>query len=705
MPSFIPANKKTALFVAEERYRLAALSATDCMWDWDLETGKITRNKVMTEQFGYSEIEANSSTEWWATKIHPDDRERACQGVALAVSEAEGDRWTCEYRFLKQDGTYAEVCDRGYILKDETGRAIRMVGAIIDLTERNQAERALRDSEERYRYTVQLSSQITFTAEASGDGIAFDNRWSSVTGLEHDAGSFEWQNALKPDDLAETMTKWAQSLKTGCPFDHEHLLRLKDGSFRWFRTRAAPHKNDSGDVERWYGTAEDIHERKLSELDVQWLASHDELTHLPNRSSFNAAIAEAIALAGEGGWDVGLLVLDIDNFKHVNDMFGHDVGDALLQAFAQRIAPVAPHFARLGGDEFAVLVPRVEENSDVEEAARSILALLHEPIVVGDTALECRSSIGCATYPQHGNNAGELLKSADIALYAAKASGSHSARTFESAMRLELQARSSMLSLAKAALRENTIQPYYQPKVDLLSGRIVGFEALARWVHPRLGLQLPATIKAAFDHQELSVALGEKMLTDVIAQMSDWLNRGLDFGKIAVNASPAEFTTGRYADRLLERLLSAGIDVGFIEVEVTETVFLGKGADAVGCALDTLSAAGVSIALDDFGTGFASLTHLHQYPVDVIKIDQSFVRDICDDPRQAAISAAIIGLGGTLGMDVIAEGIETGGQADLLLSQGCRYGQGFLFGEAVRAQKAESLLLAEGYRAGRSIRI
>lgn len=294
--------------------------------------------------------------------------------------------------------------------------------------------------------------------------------------------------------------------------------------------------------------------------------------------------------------------------------------------------------------------------------------------------MDCGVSIGGAIFGVHGDKAADLLKAADLALYASKAAGRGRLTLFHSSLRAEAQQRSSMIRMARRIIDEQLLMPYYQPKVDLCSGRVLGYEALLRWRHPRLGVQLPGTIAAAFDHGELSVSLTRIMLDAVLRDLSCWLRDGGNPGRVAINASAADFMQDDFPAYVLHRLDHFGVPPAHVEIEVVEGVFMGRGADQVAQALHRFVDAGIRVALDDFGTGFASLTHLKQYPVDVLKIDRSFISHDGEDAGDAAIVDAIVKLGQSFGMEVVAEGVETPEQARRLLRQGCRVGQGYLFG-------------------------
>ena len=646
----------------------------------------------MATRFGYASEDVLPDSQWWRDRIHPEDRDRACNSMDNAIANPRSGSWTCEYRFQRRDGTYAEVCDRGYVLKNEVGCAIRVVGAVMDLSELKQAYRELNESEERYRYTIRATGQVAWSASADGQAINFDDAWSSLTGLSCRMTLPEWEQVSHPDDLGASLEQWRRCVESGGPLELEHRLKVRDGSYRWYRTRAAARKDDDDQIENWYGIIEDIHELKVSQQALKRLAEFDDLTSFKNRHAFSTDLESALTIARRTRHKIGLLVLDIDDFKTVNDLFGHDAGDALLMSFARRMLDAGIELYRTGGDEFAAVVRKCSGKEALLEEADRIHCALEAPFRVKGTVLDCRVSIGSAIFPNHGDSPSELLKSADIALYSAKASGKRQTRHFESAMRSTLQRRNSMLEVARHALAENLVGAFLQPKVCLRTGRVVGFEALMRVQNERFGSQTPSVIAAAFDHPELSLEIADRVLADITGVLRKWVGQGLHFGRIAINASPLEFRDGNYAERLLSRLATTGVSPEHIEVEVTESVFLEHDESKILQSLHRLKDAGITIALDDFGTGYASLSHLRHYPVDVLKIDQSFVREITTDPRQELITKAIINLSRTIGIQTVAEGIETTEQADLLGSLGCNLGQGFLFGRAVSMADAEKLL-------------
>ena len=430
-----------------------------------------------------------------------------------------------------------------------------------------------------------------------------------------------------------------------------------------------------------------------SEARSAYLAYHDSLTGLPNRALFQRKLEEHNSEAGrEAGF--ALALLDVDKFKLTNDTLGHDAGDAVLTVFAARLKNAVRSgdlVARLGGDEFALLLAGMRGREELETYSHNLLEHLGQPFEHRGKMIHCRASIG-ATTSNASDDAEDILKHADLALYEAKAAGGGLFRMFDPSMWSDLLIRQEMLSAAQAALDGDLIRPYYQAKIDLKSGAIVGFEALLRCCLPGRPAKGPECIAAAFEDVDLAVKLSDRMIDGVIEDISAWRVAGLRFGHVAINAGLADMHRGDFAERLLGKLARSRIPPECIQVEITESVLLGKDIDHIEQIFMDLTRHGIRLALDDFGTGFASLTHLKRFPIEIIKIDRSFVHDLQIDAEDGAIVDALIGLGKALKIEVVAEGIETAAQRDFLCALGCATGQGFLFGHALPAATISELL-------------
>ncbi|MBW8297326.1 MAG: EAL domain-containing protein [Sphingopyxis sp.] len=427
---------------------------------------------------------------------------------------------------------------------------------------------------------------------------------------------------------------------------------------------------------------------------LRHMSNHDELTGLPRRNLFREKLDAALEEAKRSGRRAAVMTVDVDHFKQINDSFGHDVGDALLCAFAKRFRAATRKtdtVARLGGDEFGLVIPDIGPSDDLKMLVRSLGDRLHKPFKHNGRVIDCEASIGVAIYPDHATSADDLIKCSDLALAAAKRSRGCSA-IFSLAMAEDFDRQARILEIARAAISANELIPHYQAKVSLATGRIVGFEALARCKQAGAPPLLPEMFAHAFSDGKLAADISRQMLAQVLDDIRHWVDVGAAFGHVAINSSATDFKSDDFGERLLDAIDTRGLDPAMIELEITEGVFLGRGTEQVTRALALLSERGVRIALDDFGTGFASLTHLKQFPVDVIKIDRSFVAGVATRPDDATIVRALIGLGKSLGIETVAEGIETVEQASFLRRHGCDLGQGFFYCTPAPAADVPSLI-------------
>ena len=684
---------------AEERYRLVSQAAMEVIWDLDLATNEMTFNEAITDVFRHDADDIQGTAGWWRQQVHPEDRERVSRELA-ALIHGDGNRYMGEHRFRRGDGSYADIYTRCQVMRDPEGRPIRLLGSLMDLSELKLSDAALRESEAINRSIVEASIDCVMLFDLDGT-IRFVNAAGTVGMEVSDASALCGRSleSLWPAETRPTVAAALAKARQGGIGRFTAAGQTAKGKIKWGEVVISPVLGERGEALKLVAISRDITDRREAEDRLLWSATRDPLTHLPNRALFQRTLNDAVSRAQHHGGKVGLLVLDLDHFKQVNDTLGHDAGDALLQTVAERLEAFCGKqrggtalAARLGGDEFALILANVADADELNAQATALLGGLREPFVHLGRILDCHATVGAALFPDHGERPEDLLKSADIALYAAKSARRGGAVIFEPGHRAELQERQSMIALARNALSGDRITPFYQPKVRLDDGTVYGFEALLRWRDDHGCIQLPATIGAAFENLELAAAISDRIVDQVIRDMRQWLDRGVPFGHVAVNAAAAEFRSDRFAESVLDRLARAGVPPQHFHLEVTETVFLGRGAEYVERALKLLSEAGVGIALDDFGTGYASLRHLKQFPVDVIKIDRSFVQNMETDPEDAAIIEAVLNLGKSLKIGVVAEGIETVSHALRLQGMNCHYGQGFLFSQAVAADRVPRLI-------------
>lgn len=625
--------------------------------------------------------------------VHPDDRLSAHQAW-LNSYEAQSD-YEAQYRLRHHSGEYRWVLSRGCLEKDVNGGARRWYGTCTDVHEQVLGKAALQASETLNRSIVAASPDCISLLDSDGKVIFMNEAARIAVGavsaevlIGAQWGELFPNSARAPANVA---IKNAIKGRKG----HFSASQQVDGTRKWWDVVVAPTKGNEGEVAGIITIARDMTQQKAAEERVRWAAHHDPLTSLPNRTLFQRSIDDELKSAAALDGTCTILMMDLDDFKRTNDALGHDAGDALLAEFAKRVKEsVRPNdlVARLGGDEFALLLRGVGHEERVEAAVKRILSRLEVPFTYDGRLLDIRCTIGASNYPRDGSTRIELLKHADIALYVAKANSRGGLVHFRSNMRAEVQRRLSMLSVAKQAIREDRILPYYQPKFNLRTGSLDGFEALLRWKHTNERLQKPSTIEAAFKDVSLAAEISDKIVEAVVHDVHIWNEEGVAFRQVAINAGAAELRKEKFADHLLERLQQANVGPSCIQIEVTESVFLGRGAELVEKTLKALACEGIQIALDDFGTGYASLTHLNHFPVHALKIDRSFVGKLERSPHDAAIVRAIVNLGRSLGITIVAEGIENNGQLAFLRKHRCDIGQGYLFARAECASKVPELV-------------
>ena len=433
---------------------------------------------------------------------------------------------------------------------------------------------------------------------------------------------------------------------------------------------------------------------ETAKVELDHLAHHDVLTGLPNRILLQDRLSQAIELARRQGRQLAVMFMDLDQFKHINDSLGHALGDQLLQSVAQRLVACVRQsdtVSRQGGDEFVLLFPHIEHAEDAALSAQKLLAALALPHHIDQHELHISASIGISIYPDDGQDTETLIKSADTAMYHAKENGRNNYKFFEQSMNARAVQRQSVEASLRRALERQEFVLHYQPKINLHSGAMVGVEALIRWQHPQRGLLLPAQFVPIAEDCGLILPIGRWVLREACLQARTWLQAGLPPITIAVNTSALEFRAKDFLENIRATLAETGLEPRYLELELTESVLM-RDAESSDSVLHALADLGVKLAVDDFGTGYSSLSYLRQFPIDTLKIDQSFVNQMTSNPDDATIVSAVIGMGKSLRQRVIAEGVETPEQYAFLLAQQCDEGQGYYFGRPVVAEALATLL-------------
>jgi diguanylate cyclase (GGDEF)-like protein/PAS domain S-box-containing protein len=469
-----------------------------------------------------------------------------------------------------------------------------------------------------------------------------------------------------------------------------------DGHETWVLTTKVPLKDRRGKITGTMGISRDITDRKHAELRIHHMALHDALTGLPNRTLLEDQLAQAIALASRNGKRVAVFMLDLDRFKNVNDSFGHQVGDRLLEAVSERLRSglrASDIVARLGGDEFVIGLPMVEQHQDIEQVARKVLGTLTAPFEIEGHGLQIGASIGICEYPADGEDPRDLLRAADTAMYEAKNRERGKYAFFSAELTDATRRRQKLEFDLQHALARDEFVLYYQPLVSTDSGGITGMEALLRWRHPEQGIVYPDEFVPQLEELGLMVEVGNWVLRTACKHNAAWQKEGLPPVRMMVNVSSTQFYRGNIVSNVRKALSESGLDPEWLELELTESLTL-DGSESTIKIMRALKRLGVSLSLDDFGTGWSSLSYLRRFPIDRIKIDRSFLRDVASEPTAEAVVRSIINLGRDLGLACVAEGVETSEQLNYFRQQHCEEVQGFLYSPAVPEADCRLLLRA-----------
>jgi diguanylate cyclase (GGDEF)-like protein/PAS domain S-box-containing protein len=697
------------LRASEERFKYVTRATSDAVWDWDVTNDHVWRSEQMYRMFGIAVSDVEDPVGSWEHRVHPDDRERVMQelGAALASSLTT---WTYEYRLLRGDNTtYADVLTHCHMIRDEAGKTTRMVGAIVDISERKRAEQLQKIAEDQVRKQASLLEKTT-------DAIIVCDLDDCVTFWNHGAENlYGWRAGevigRKISDLIHPDPRDASALHDAIrahgEWRGESRERHKDGEIITVESHWTLVRDADGNPDSIFAIKTDVTQRKDSEQKIRRLAFYDALTGLPNRVLLTERLRQLLVSDSQATRHSAILLLDLDDFKTLNDTYGHETGDKLLQQVAQRLVSCVGSVdtvARLGGDEFVVLVvPVADENRTeaidrVRRLADKILLALRQPFVLGNHHnYFVTPSIGITLFSHAQETIEDILKRADLAMYQAKASGRNTMRFFDPEMEAVVAARVALESDMREALLAQQFALHFQPQLSA-EGVLIGTEALLRWPHPVRGMVPPLSFIPLAESTGLILPLGQWVLHTACTVLKRWSGiPGLERLSIAVNVSAVQLRSAGFVEQVLSILEQSGADPTLLKIELTESVLVDNIEDSI-AKMMVLKSKGVGFSLDDFGTGYSSLSYLKRLPLDQLKIDRSFVRDIQTDPNDAAIARTIITLGQSIGLSVIAEGVENEGQRDFLCEHGCPAFQGFLFSRPLPLEEFEQFSLRVGGR-------
>ncbi|HQW38854.1 MAG TPA: EAL domain-containing protein, partial [Usitatibacteraceae bacterium] len=578
---------------------------------------------------------------------------------------------------------------------DQSGQVAGLIGTVTDVTAYKETERALEASEARFRVLTESGLDLISVLAEDGTILYQSPALRNLLGYEPaetvGRNVFDLVHREDADQARQAFRRILETRHFREPL--EFRIRNREGAWRTFESLGT-NCVDNPHIRGVVFNSRDVTDRKAIQQRIQHLAYHDNLTGLPNRGLLQDRLAHSIARADRTGRKVAVLFIDLDNFKNINDTLGHDVGDELLRHVARRLGEcvrAGDTIARQGGDEFIVLLDNLEDGRGASVVAQKILNSLRAAFPLGGTEQHVSGSVGIAVYPEDGKDAQTLMKNADTAMFHGKGIGKNTYQYFTAQMNIAVKRRMTLESALRRAVMQKDFVLHYQPQVNLDTGEIVAVESLVRWKTEDSGTVMPGDFIPLAEETGLINEIGEWVLREACRQNREWQARGLAPRRMAVNLSARQFADKAFLDTVTRVLQETGLDPKWLELEITESQVM-RQTEGMILLLNRLAEMGVHLAIDDFGTGYSSLSYLKRLPIQKLKIDQSFIRDITVDPNDTAIVVAIISMARSLDLETIAEGVETAGQLALLRAKECRVGQGFYFSAPVSAENLYLLL-------------
>lgn len=684
---------QNSLRVSEERFRLALEAGNMGVFDWDIEHDSIIWSLQYAHLLGLKESNNHGSYEAFCRCVHPHD----LPDVEHSLKHAQRSRSLYQHKFrvVWPDGSVHWIYAQGKFGYNAQGEAVRMTGVISDISDYMSVLQQLQEKSAHLQSILELDPHGILLLDEQGCITEINPTGAALLGAEP-AQSLIGKELLDfvAPDYRENVQSFHDSALRGNRGTLRYDIVRNDGSRLHVEDHAAPLPSATGTSTAVLNVLLDITTQTQIEQKLNHLAHHDPLTGLPNRVLFADRLSQAMVEAKRHKRLVGVVVLDLDRFKKINDTLGHDVGDDTLIAVTERLqTAIRPSdtLARLGGDEFGIVLADMARSDDAPMVVQRILDTFMDAFHVRGREQFLSASLGITLFPADGSDCDTLLRNADTAMYRAKAQGRSGYQFYTTEMTRRAHEDMALESALRHAIEHDELSLHYQPLFDLDSGRVAGMEALMRWQHPQLGFVAPARFIPLAEETGLIVSLGEWALHTACKQTRAWQKIGFKDLYVSVNLSSRQFRGHSLVRQVTQALSASGLDARCLVLELTESMLSADIENTIHI-MQRLHAHGIRFALDDFGTGYSSLNYLKRFPIDVLKIDKSFVRDIGTDPDDAAIVRAIITMAHSLGERVVAEGVETQDQLDFLQRNGCDTMQGYFLGKPLPAGEFEALL-------------
>jgi diguanylate cyclase (GGDEF)-like protein/PAS domain S-box-containing protein len=624
--------------------------------------------------------------------IHPEDRENVRNQAIKCLKKESFEAY--EYRFVKKNDELMWILETVVPIMYKRRRAT--LGSFMNITERKQMEQALVQSEEKYRNILENIQEGYFQVDLAGNFTFFNEAMCRITGCpKQELLGANYQQFSDEENSKKVFQIFNKVYKTGQPTEaFDWLIIRNDGTKRYIEASVTLQKDPSEKPNGFKGVIRDITERKLIEKELNHIATHDGLTGLPNRLMFSQLLNHAIQSAQRNKKQLAVLFIDLDRFKIINDSLGHEAGDLMLQEIANRFRQAlraVDIVSRFGGDEFVIMTEDVNELSQVATLAQKILATTIKPAMVMGEECRVTASIGISMYPADGRDEHSLMKNADLAMYYAKEEGKNNYQFYSENIQSVANERLSIETNLRRALERNELYLDYQAKLDFRTGVITGVEALLRWNNPYLGSVTPTQLIPVAEETGMIVPIGHWVMKTACAQNVAWQKQGLPPICMAVNLSLRQLTDESFLNDVKTTLKETGMAAELLELEITESMVMHNPARLIG-VLKKVKEMGVRLAIDDFGTGYSSLAQIKNFPINTLKVDRSFIRNLPHNSENKAITEAVIVMGKNLSLTVVAEGVETKEEENFLRQQICDEMQGFYFSKPIAADQFADLL-------------